>query len=60
MSVTVGRFRSPAQLVSITNGVEQIEFDNPGDMWDYLSEHPEVVRDLHRYSWTTQPVAGGH
>jgi hypothetical protein len=60
MAAIVGRFRPPAQKVSITDGSEQIEFDNPGSMWDYLSSHPEVVRDLHRYDWTTQPLAGGH
>jgi hypothetical protein len=60
MATTVGRFRPPALQVSITNGSEQIEFDSPADMHDYLTRHPEVVRDLHNYDWTTQPLRGGH
>jgi hypothetical protein len=60
MATTVGRFRLPAEPVSITDGRHQMEFDSPGDMVDYLDLHPEVAGRISEFTWTRLALSGGH
>jgi hypothetical protein len=58
MAVTHGRFRT-SQVVSITDGRQQIQFDTPSDFADWLAVNPPEPEVLARWQWTTAELTGG-
>ena len=58
MSTTVGRFEPPSEVVSVTDGKRQLEFDRPADMLAWFRDHPEDAAAIDRYVWTTRPIGG--
>lgn len=60
MAIHVGKFRPPAQPVSITDGKTVIQFDTPSDIIDYLQQHPQLAESLSRFDWYLGEPSGGH
>lgn len=58
MAIFRGAFRT-GNVVSITDGRQQIQFDTPSDFADWLAASTPEPEVLARWQWTTVPLVDG-